>query len=206
MLGEFEISFSGVVEPLSARPQQKAPQKPLELLRLLACENGLSKRMELAADELWPDADGAAAYKNMEVTVQRLRRLLRDDSLLRVHESVVALDSTRVSSDVLHRRRLVERLQALSMLPRPEPSSPLVTERLAECSALATRLAYGPSTALLPDAPNSRWLEAARAQYQRERRMAIGSAEAVYTRSAPLDSVKNASDLRAVLLVAISGM
>jgi LuxR family transcriptional regulator, maltose regulon positive regulatory protein len=150
MLGGFEIRLNG--QPLSnaGKPQQK----PLELLRLLACQSGLSMGMGRVADEIWPDADGAAGQKSLEMTALRLRRLLADDTLVRIHEGSVALDARRVGSDVLLRRALVRRLESMAMKPAPDPA-----RAVQECEVLAQRLLHGARGELLPDVADTPWLD-----------------------------------------------
>ncbi|MEO8935678.1 MAG: BTAD domain-containing putative transcriptional regulator [Burkholderiaceae bacterium] len=77
----------------------KAQQKPLELLKYLACNRDMVTDSSMVAVALWPDAEDAAARKSLEVTISRLRKLLDDDSLLVVKEGKVSLDRRRVSSD-----------------------------------------------------------------------------------------------------------
>ena len=77
----------------------KAQQKPLELLKYLACTRDLMAETSTVASALWPDAEESAARKSLEVTVSRLRKLLEDDSLVIVKEGKVALDRQRVTTD-----------------------------------------------------------------------------------------------------------
>ena len=175
LLGGFELRLAGQVLPRPSKPQAK----PLELLRLLACEPGLSLPMRDAADALWPDADGAAGLKNLESTVMRLRRLLTDDSLVQVHDGVLGLDRRRVSADLLQRRVLVERLQSLAMQP-----ADAMAAQLHECAQLVQRLhaAAAPRGVLLPGAPDAPWLLARRDQADREWQRALAAAQAVLAR------------------------
>jgi tetratricopeptide (TPR) repeat protein len=152
LLGGFEIRLHG--QPWQ-RPG-KLPQKPLELLRLLGCQRQLSLATRVAADALWPEADGAAALKSLEMAVQRLRRLLADDSLVQVGDGSVALDAARVSSDVVQRRRLIDALESQT-LPAPD-----LAQQARLCTQLARRVLSGPRGRLLPWAPDAPWLEAER--------------------------------------------
>ena len=77
----------------------KAQQKPLELLKYLACCRDLIADASSVALALWPTADEAPAKKSLEVTVSRLRKLLEDDTLVIVKEGKVSLDPRRVTSD-----------------------------------------------------------------------------------------------------------
>lgn len=84
-------------EPLSF--SGKVQQKPLELLKYLACTRDLVAESSALAIALWPDAEENAAKKSLEVTVSRLRKVLEDESLVVVKEGKVCLDARRVSSD-----------------------------------------------------------------------------------------------------------
>ncbi len=158
LFGGFEYQLHGEAQT----PQGKTQQKPLELLRRLACTRSLHAPMSLLQDQLWPDAEAPAARKNLETTVQRLRRLLGDDSLVRVGDGRVALDAGRCSSDVQQRRATLERIEALAMSTQPGPDS---VSRLA---ALVDAFARGSAGELLPEAPSAPWLEAEREACRRE--------------------------------------
>ena len=145
----------------------KTAHKPLELLRLLACERTLAIGMQAAAEMLWPDADAGASRKNLEMTVQRLRRLLADDSLVRVGDGRVSLDGGRCSSDVLQRRAAIDRLEALALRPTADASA-ATGKAEAECRALMSGILQLTAGDLLPGAPDAPWLEAQRTQCRRE--------------------------------------
>ena len=178
LLGHFEWRLDGQAQQRAGKPQQK----PLELLRLLACERALALPAVTAADLLWPEADGAAGRKNLEMTVQRLRRLLGDDGLVQVHDGRVALDAQRVSSDVAQRRALVDRLEALAMAPPPASGEAAADGEAAALVAGIVTLSGGP---LLPDAPEAAWLAAARERCDRDARRALRAAQRLAERGGP---------------------
>lgn len=155
LLGGFEMRRDGKREPGSAKTQQK----PLELLRLLACERSLTLSTEAAVAALWPDADDAAARKSFEMAALRLRRLLGDATLLRVGDGRVGLDAARTSSDVQQRRRLIERIEALAMRTSGHEAGQGAHD---ECLALLERVLAFTRGELLPGLPASPWLEAER--------------------------------------------
>ncbi len=95
VLRPFRIVLAGA--PLSF--SGKVQQKPLELLKYLACHRDLVSDLSSVATALWPDAEDPAAKKSLEVTVSRLRKLLNDDTLVLVKEGKVSLDARRVTSD-----------------------------------------------------------------------------------------------------------
>jgi DNA-binding SARP family transcriptional activator len=95
VLRPFRIVVAG--QPLAFTG--KTQQKPLELLKYLACARDFVAESSSLAAALWPDGDDAAGKKNLEVTVSRLRKLLADETLVIVKDGKVALDAHRVSSD-----------------------------------------------------------------------------------------------------------
>ena len=164
LLGGFELRLQGQPQSRSG----KAQHKPLELLRLLCCQPALALAMDDAADALWPDADGPGGRKNLEMTVQRLRRLLGDDRLVRVGDGRVGLDATRVNGDLPQRRRALQALQALAMRPDLAPQ-----ELAAVGLPCLQRLLEAGSGLLLPGAPPSPWVLAEREACERERQRAL---------------------------------
>ena len=158
LLGGFEMRRDG--KPESGSP--KSQQKPLELLRLLACERNLSLGTQTVMAALWPDADDDAARKSLEMAVLRLRRLLGDASLLWVNGGRVGLDAERSSSDVQQRRRLIERIESLVMRSNGHDAGHTGHDIQAECLALVERgIAYSRGE-LLPGLPPAPWLEGER--------------------------------------------
>ena len=180
LLGGFEIRRQGV--PLLI--QGKTPHKPLELLRWLACSRELQAPMTLLQDTLWPDADAAAARKNLETTVQRLRRLLGDDSLLRVSDGRVSLDGSRCRSDVQQRRIALEALERLAALPAWGDGNSCADDIDARVSAPVDAFVDLTRGELLPGAPSAPWLEAERETCAREQRRAVAALQAVANRHA----------------------
>jgi LuxR family transcriptional regulator, maltose regulon positive regulatory protein len=84
--------------PLAAG--QGAAQRPLDLLRALLCVAPAPLPVSTALDWLWPDTTGADQRKVFDVALHRLRKLLGDDSLLRLDGGKLSLDPQRVWSDV----------------------------------------------------------------------------------------------------------
>lgn len=72
-LGRFEVAVDG--EPL--RFSSRGPRKPVELLKALLARGGRGVSQQTLCEQLWPDAEGDAAYRALVTTVHRLRRLLR---------------------------------------------------------------------------------------------------------------------------------
>jgi DNA-binding SARP family transcriptional activator len=96
LIGPFTITLEGQKLALTG----KVAQKPLELIKLLACTKRYTLSLESAAMQLWPEAeDLGAARKNLETTIARARKLI-GDTALKVGEGRVQLDAARVGSDL----------------------------------------------------------------------------------------------------------
>jgi LuxR family maltose regulon positive regulatory protein len=137
--------------PLAA-PGGRPQQRPFDLLRALLAHDGQALRVGTALEWLWPESEHDAQRKAFDAALLRLRRLLGDDSLLRLEGGQLLLDRTRVWSDVAALGTLADQAEA--------------TTGLAECMQLAQRvlsLVRGP---FLPDA-ESPWAMAARERCRR---------------------------------------
>ncbi len=98
-LGAFELE----IHDERYQPAHKAQDKPLELLKLLVCCQAMgrdSADKQWITDRLWPDADIANARKSLDMTISRLRRLLRDEESLVSLEGRLQLAPRRVWIDV----------------------------------------------------------------------------------------------------------
>lgn len=116
LLGSFRLEVGGV----AYRPERKAPQRPLDLLKLIAVHEGAqgsATGKRLALEQLWPDAEGEGAAKALDMAVARLRRLLGSDDVLDVSEGKLALAEGQVWSDV---RALHEALARLRGAAHPD--------------------------------------------------------------------------------------
>jgi LuxR family transcriptional regulator, maltose regulon positive regulatory protein len=90
-LGEFAVLEDGG----PARGGRKIQRKPLELLKALiafACVNVDTQRL---AEAVWPELDGDAAMAALHAALLRLRKLLKHDGLLQLHEGKLSLDLSR---------------------------------------------------------------------------------------------------------------
>jgi DNA-binding SARP family transcriptional activator len=160
MIGAFDLQGLADAGPTGGKTQHK----PLELLRMMACERTMALSMQVAMDALWPDAEGDAARKSLEMAVQRLRRLLSDATLVIVGDGRVALDARRVASDVAQRRLLIDRLDALAMDVVRVPND----RAGATCALLVSRVVELTRGELLPGAAATPWLQAERHRFRQE--------------------------------------
>ena len=86
--------------------KRKAPQKPLELLVLIALAGPEGLTSHVIADRLWPDVEADAAMINVDTNVYRLRKLLGVDDALISAKGRVRLNALRCWVDVWSFERL----------------------------------------------------------------------------------------------------
>jgi LuxR family transcriptional regulator, maltose regulon positive regulatory protein len=100
-LGDLQIH---VHEQPVGRGTARASQRPLDLIRALLAQSPRPLPVHIAMQWLWPDADGdsdaADPRKAFDVALLRARRLLGDDSLLRLEGGQLMFDEGRVWTDV----------------------------------------------------------------------------------------------------------
>jgi len=87
-LGRFEIRKDD--KPLVV--SKKGQKKPLQLLKVLIALGGEDVREERLADLLWPDAEGDAGLKAVNVNTVRLRKLLGSADAILVREGTLTLN------------------------------------------------------------------------------------------------------------------
>lgn len=178
LLGGFELMLDGAPVASSGKVQRK----PLELLQILCCARELALGSHQAIQMLWPDPDVADPKKNLEMTVQRLRRLLGDAALVRVEGGEVRLNSALISSDLSCRRHLIGQLEGQGLragLPPEEPGDATG----AECVRLMARVLELSRGGLLPGTEMSDWLGAERRRCSNELVRAAQAAAAVLRRA-----------------------
>lgn len=92
--GRFRIYVNG--EELIVRASGQ--RKPMEILKLLSAHpDGME--MSRIMDELWPDLDGDAARNALDVTVHRLRKILKNKEAVEISNGTLALSKDRVWLD-----------------------------------------------------------------------------------------------------------
>ena len=85
-----------------AAPMQftrKAPKKPLQLLKALIALGGQQVTEQRLIDRLWPDEDGDKAHNAFSTTLNRLRNLIGNESIL-LMEGSLSLDARHCWVDV----------------------------------------------------------------------------------------------------------
>ncbi len=110
-LGTFKLSIRG--EPLESTG--KAQNKPLELLHLLASNDGQPLSAASVIDALWPDSEGGTGRKAFDTTLARLKKLITSDEWIAVVGGKLVLDSTQVWIDTMELARIAIRIDALAL-------------------------------------------------------------------------------------------
>jgi LuxR family maltose regulon positive regulatory protein len=98
-LGGFQLSIEGQ----RYEPAHKAQEKPLELLKLLVTCQALgrsSPEKGWICERLWPDSEPERARKSLDMTIGRLRRLLRSDETVILNEGRLQLSPLHVWTDI----------------------------------------------------------------------------------------------------------
>ena len=99
-LGGFELMIAGE----RYQPLHKMQDKPLEILKLLITCQALGRDSvdrEWISERLWPDADASNARKSFDMTLSRLRKLIKDDDAIPLSEGRVKLSPTHVWTDLI---------------------------------------------------------------------------------------------------------
>ncbi|MET0345897.1 MAG: BTAD domain-containing putative transcriptional regulator [Casimicrobiaceae bacterium] len=155
-LGGFELTIAGE----RYQPSHKVQDKPLELLKLLITCQVLGRDSvdrEWIAERLWPDADGPNARKSFDMTLSRLRKLVKDDEAIPLAEGHVRLSPTRVWTDLAPLLRALRHAGA----HRDEVArgqTPIVATALADVTAVLDHY----RGRYLPEEGDAPWLIAGR--------------------------------------------
>lgn len=120
-LGGFALLRDG--EPLRPAPRKKAPQRLIDLLKVLVALGARQVDAGRIAATLWPHAEGDAERDALRVALFRLRRLLGDEAVL-VHEGRVTLDERLVWIDTWALEAVMSRIETLAGPPGAAASGP----------------------------------------------------------------------------------
>jgi hypothetical protein len=109
LFGKLSVHVDGA----ALRFTGKTPKVPLALLAALVLfgHDGRELSQEFLADQLWPDSEGDAGLHALETALYRLRKLLGDESLIRLQSGKLRLDPALCSSDYGTCVRLLTRLE-----------------------------------------------------------------------------------------------
>jgi DNA-binding SARP family transcriptional activator len=107
-LGQFAIWIDD--QPLTSLRQ--ATRKPLEVLKALIGLGPTNVSLATLSAALWPELDGADAHNACHVAIHRLRKILGDESAIRINQGMVTLNEGDTWVDVEVFRRLAGRIRA----------------------------------------------------------------------------------------------
>ena len=205
-LGGFAVEVRG--EPL--RFEGKSQRKPLDLLKALIALGGRDVPAHVLIELLWPEPLEDGGQKALEITVHRLRRLLRCDDAIRVTDRRVTLDAALVWVDAWTLERMLATLVGTGGGPEP------AIDRLEAAAIRALELYRGEFLAGEPDAS---WLVPIRnriaGRFQRlvlrlgdhwEARAQWGRALALYARATELDTLAELFYRRQMVCLREQGM
>lgn len=191
-LGRFELQIDG--DPLPANG--KAQRKPLALLKALIAHGGRDVPQDRLIDAVWTEPLDGDEQKAIDVTVHRLRKLLKHDKAVHVGDRRVGLDPDLVWVDLWSLERHLGELGAVAGGPEPPPAE------LERAAPAVLALAGGP---FLGEEPASAWLLPMRNRLnsrferfvkrlgeQRERTGRWSSAADLYERAVELDPLAEA--------------
>lgn len=101
----------------------KLPKVPLSLLIALVLlgHDGRELSVELLTDQLWPDAEADAGLHSFETALYRLRKLLGDESLIRLEAGLLRLDPATLTSDYGACLAALARVESAQHEQRPAP-------------------------------------------------------------------------------------
>ncbi|MFH2122027.1 MAG: BTAD domain-containing putative transcriptional regulator [Pseudomonadota bacterium] len=86
----------------------KSPHKILQLLRVVIALGSKGISAETVTNILWPDADGDRARKSLEISLYRLRNLIREDKLIRHRDGLLSLTDETCRVDALVFEQMVQ--------------------------------------------------------------------------------------------------
>ena len=131
-LGRFGIRIDG--QTLTS--DQLRQQKPVELLQSLIAFGGRGVNKELLSNALWPDAEGDDAANSFDVTLHRLRKLLKHDNALSASDGRLTLNNELVWVDAWAFERLLNQIDNLMQMPGPKSVGQRVTKILNHAMCL----------------------------------------------------------------------
>lgn len=116
-LGRFGIQIDG----RALSPKELRQQKPIELLQCLIALGGRGINKGYLSASVWPEADGDGAANCYDVTLHRLRKLLKHENALLASDSRLTLNNTAVWVDAWTFERLLTQIDSLMQAyPVPE--------------------------------------------------------------------------------------
>ena len=138
---------------------------------VLLGHDGRELSIERLTDQLWPDAEGDAGLHAFETALYRLRKLLGDESLIRLEAGLLRLDPATLTSDYGACLAALARVELLQH--ERAPSADLADD--------VARLQFAQSQTLL-EGWQKPWIIAARERLQRRLEAALAKPTIVTAR------------------------
>jgi DNA-binding SARP family transcriptional activator len=104
-LGGFELEVEGEAVHFG----RKVPRRTLDLLKCIVALGAGGASRDVLASALWPDSEGDAARTALEVTLHRLRKVLRHKGAAQLSNGVVHLEPSAVWIDAVAFEELADR-------------------------------------------------------------------------------------------------
>lgn len=131
-LGRFGIQIDGHALPSRALRQQK----PMELLQCVIALGGRSVHKDSLCATLWPDAEGDDAANSYDVTLHRLRRLLKHDQALIANAGRLTINHEVVWVDAWTFEKILNRIDRSLRTARDHDAETQVDRLLHEAIPL----------------------------------------------------------------------
>lgn len=111
-LGRFGIQIDGQ----ALAPKKLRQQKPVEMLQCLIAQGGRGINKEYLSNAVWPEADGDDAANSYDVTLYRLRKILKHKDALLAIDSRLTINNETIWVDAWTFERLLNQVDQLMRL------------------------------------------------------------------------------------------
>jgi two-component SAPR family response regulator len=131
-LGRFGIQIDGQ----ALAPKQLRQQKPIEMLQCLIAQGGRGINKEFLSNAVWPEAEGDDAVNSFDVTLHRLRKILKHKDALLAIDSRLTINSETVWVDAWTFERLLNHVEKSMRLSESETIESTVINVLDQAMTL----------------------------------------------------------------------
>ena len=127
-LGRFEVRIDGQPLQSTGKPQRK----PLDLLKCVLASGVRGADTRGLIEEIWPDLEGQAARNAFDLALHRLRKQLRHDEALRLHEDRLYADPRHVWVDAWCFELVCSQIEQARASPGKAPGASALAARLLQ--------------------------------------------------------------------------
>lgn len=131
-LGRFGIQIDGQALP----PKQLRQQKPVEMLQCLIAQGGRGINKEFLSNAVWPEAEGDDAANSYDVTLHRLRKILKYKDALSSIDSKLTINNETIWVDAWTFERQLNHVDNLMRLSERKTIQPTVINVLDQAMTL----------------------------------------------------------------------